>query len=206
MGFARLTRLTFLIGAASAALALCPPGAVATVSPAGTAFTATLTGSFTFTVGSFGETCTRSVIKGTTANPASSTISLTGGVNITITQTGGCVVTLGGVKAGSATWETHGTWDITAGTISNGSAAISLTVPNNAASSSVTPAIGTDCVLTINDSSLSDPTSTYTNANTSLVINDTTVNYTTNEGPCPASGGTGTITAQYSVTDALSVT
>jgi hypothetical protein len=201
-----LGRVSGLAITAIIVLAAAGGMASATVSPAGTSFTATLTGSKTFTDGQIKYSCTTGIFKGTTANPASSVLSLTGGANITFSQSGGCPATAGGVPVGTATIETHGTWDLSFGAVVAGSSTVSMTLPNNALSITLTPVIGGDCTTTINASSLNDVTNTYTNANTSLAINDTTVSFTSTGSPCGAAAANMTITGQFSVTDAISVT
>jgi hypothetical protein len=194
-----LAKLVLGAVAAMAIVGVTASAASAAISPAGTALTAANTGSVVFTVGSFQVSCTRSTIKATTANPLSSVLSITAGANVTFGQTTGCPVTISGVSVGTATIETHGTWDMTAGTQFAGSATSSITLPNNAISIVVTPSIGADCTTTVNASSLTDSTSTYTNIGNSLVINDNTVVFTSSAFPCPTAASNATLQGQYSV-------
>jgi hypothetical protein len=201
--FTAVAALSIILGTI---LAIAASSASATFSPAGTALTATSTGSVVMTVGNLNISCTTSVIKAVTANPVSSTLSTTGGANVTFSQTGGCPVTMAGIPFGIMTFETHNTWDLVAGAVSGGSAPVAITIPNNAASIAFTPSIGSDCTITFNASSLADVTNTYTNATTSLVLNDTTIAFTGSASPCPTAGSTLTIMGQYSITNTISVT
>jgi hypothetical protein len=201
------SRLASVVYLGIAILATTGGVASANFSPAGTAFTLNATGSVTFTFGNISVSCTTSVWKGNTANPLSSELSIAGGgATLEFNQIGGCPATVGGLTIGTGAFDTHGTWDIVADDPVAGSARLRITVPDNALSLTLTPTIGPDCVLTLNASSMNDVLNLFTNATKSLVINDTTLSWTSNMAPCPMGGTTGTLTAQFSVLGGIGVT
>jgi hypothetical protein len=181
------------------ALATVPGQASAglTITPPGTGFTGTLTGSLVFTVGGGSTVCTSSSFSGTTPALGPS-LSLGGATLASCTTSGGNSVSQV-LTTATATCR----WTLTAGSVTASGFSAALTMPGGK------QADGTQCTslnvtlfgVTVCSYTFSTATIpvTYSNATTSITTDGAnTVPFTTSGGMCGGAGN-GTLHAQYSI-------
>lgn len=188
----------FAAMAAVMAVVASPANATITITPASTAFTATLTGFATFTAGSFTVSCTGSTAAGTTAASGPS-------VSFPAPTFTGCT-TSGGNSASVVVTSATSTcaWTLTIKSAdATGSSGMATAPGGKQADGTVCMSIEVTvmgvpvCTITVSTSTIAV---TYVNATTSLKTdNPNTIAFVSSGGLCGLSG-TATYKAQYSIT------